>query len=76
MSKVCAICGKGPSSGRVVIRRGMAKKKGGVGRKIVRTTKRRFLPNLHRVKAVVGKSKKTILVCAACLKSGKVKKAV
>jgi len=54
----------------------MAKRKGGVGRKIVRTNKRRFLPNLHKVKAMVGKTKKTIVVCAECIKSGKVKKAV
>jgi len=76
MARVCAICKKGPTAGRSVIRRGMAKRKGGVGRKIVRTNKRRFLPNLQRVRAIVGKSRKTILVCAECLKSGKVKKAV
>ncbi|MFA5069064.1 MAG: 50S ribosomal protein L28 [Candidatus Omnitrophota bacterium] len=76
MSRVCSICGKGPSSGRTITRRGMAKRKGGVGRKIVRTSKRRFLPNLQRVKAIVGKTKKTIVVCVECLKSGKVKKAV
>ena len=29
------------------MRRGMAKAKGGVGKKIVRVTKRRFLPNLQ-----------------------------
>ncbi|NQT89642.1 MAG: 50S ribosomal protein L28 [Candidatus Omnitrophica bacterium] len=75
MSKVCDICGKGPVAGRSIVRRGMAKKKGGVGRKIVRTNKRRFLPNLVKVKAIVGKATKTIKVCVKCLKSGKVKKA-
>ena len=76
MSKVCAICGKGPTAGRTITRRGMAKKKGGVGRKIVRKSKRRFLPNLQKVKAMVGKRKKTITVCVECIKHGKVKKAV
>lgn len=76
MAKVCSVCGKGPSTGRTITRRGMAKKKGGIGRKIVRTSKRRFLPNLHKVKALVGKTRKTIVVCVECLKSGKVKKAV
>lgn len=76
MAKVCSICGKGPSTGRTITRRGMAKRKGGVGRKIVRTNKRRFLPNLHKVKAFVGKTPKTIVVCVECLRSGKVKKAI
>ena len=76
MSRVCSICGKGPRAGRTVTRRGMAKRKGGVGRKIVRTNKRRFLPNLQKVKAMIGKTKKTIVVCVECIKNGKVKKAV
>ena len=76
MSRVCAICGKGPAAGRTITRRGMAKRKGGVGRKIVRTSKRRFLPNLQKVRAIVGKTRKTITVCAECIKHGKVKKAV
>ena len=76
MSRVCEICGKGTVAGRVIKRRGMAKRKGGVGKKILRITKRRFVPNLVKVKAIVGKSKKTITVCVECLKSGKVKKAI
>lgn len=75
MSKVCFICGKRPVAGRQIVRRGLAKKKGGVGRKIVRVSKRRFLPNLQKVKAVVGGSVKRIKVCTVCLKSGRVKKA-
>jgi large subunit ribosomal protein L28 len=76
MSKRCEICGKGPVAGRVIKRRGMAKAKGGVGKKTLRINKRRFLPNLVKVKALIGKTTKTIKVCVACLKSGKVKKAV
>lgn len=76
MSKVCEICGKGPIAGRSITRRGMAKKKGGVGKKIVRTSKRRFLPNLRKIKAIIDGSKRTIRVCVECLKSGRVKKAV
>jgi large subunit ribosomal protein L28 len=76
MSRVCSVCGKGPSTGRTITRRGMAKRKGGVGRKIVRTNKRRFLPNLKKIKAIVGKTTKTIVVCVECLRSGKVKKAI
>lgn len=76
MSKICSICGKGPVSGKSIVRRGLAKAKGGVGKKIVRTTKRRFLPNLISIKAIIGKSKKTIKVCVKCLKSNKVRKTV
>ena len=76
MARVCKICGRGPIAGSSIKRRGMAKAKGGVGKKILRKNKRRFLPNLVRVKAIVGTTKKTIRVCVACLKSGKVKKAI
>lgn len=37
--------------------------------------KRRFNPNLQRVRAVVTGRKKTIVVCTSCLKSGRVQKA-
>lgn len=76
MSRKCEICGKAPTAGRTVTRRGMAKRKGGVGQKIVRINKRRFLPNLKRIKAVVGKSRKTITVCTECIRNNRVKKAI
>jgi large subunit ribosomal protein L28 len=76
MSKFCEICGKGPAAGRTIVRRGMAKRKGGVGRKIVRTSKRRFLPNLKKIRAVIDGRVKTIKICVRCLTGGKVKKAV
>ena len=75
MSKICQVCGKGPHAGRSIARRGMAKKKGGAGQKITGLTKRRFLPNLQAVKAIVNGKAKRIRVCTKCLKAGKVKKA-
>ncbi len=75
MSKICEICGKRPVAGKTIKRRGMAKKKGGVGRKITGISARRFSPNLQRVKAIVGGAVKTIRVCTECIKSGKVIKA-
>lgn len=75
MSKVCEICGKRPVAGKTIKRRGMAKKKGGVGRKITGISTRRFLPNLQRVKALIGGAVKTIRVCTECIRSGKVVKA-
>ncbi len=75
MSRICEICGKKPAAGRRITRRGLAKKKGGVGQRITGITKRRFLPNLKRVKAIINGKTKRIKICTKCLKAGKVKKA-
>jgi len=72
MSKICEICGKRPVAGRTIVRRGMAKKKGGVGQKITGITARRFLPNLKSVRTFVNGTSKKLLVCVKCLKAGKV----
>lgn len=75
MAQVCAICGKRPVAGRKMKRRGLAKKKGGVGRRITGVAKRRFMPNLQRIRALVNGKPRKILVCTGCLKAGKVIKA-
>ena len=75
MSKVCAICGKSTMRGNVVQRRGLAKKKGGVGKKTTSITKRVFRPNLQKIKLVIGGKIQKAWVCAKCIKSGKVQKA-
>jgi len=75
MSKVCEICHKGPVTGRSIVRKGLAKKKGGVGRRIVRTSKKIFYPNLQKIRVKLGGGIKAIRVCTACLRSGKVQKA-
>ncbi|MBG0777120.1 MAG: 50S ribosomal protein L28 [Desulfovibrionaceae bacterium] len=62
MSKECAICGKKPQVGNNVSH---AHNK----------TKRRFMPNLQNVKAVLPSGEvKRISVCTRCLRSGKVVK--
>lgn len=76
MSKICLICGKKPVAGRTIKRRGLSKKKGGVGLKTTGVNIRRFMPNLKTVRAIVDGSPKRIRVCVKCLKAGKVKKAV
>jgi large subunit ribosomal protein L28 len=75
MARRCQICGVGPMAGRTITRKGMPKKKGGVGRKITRTTKRRFLPNVQRVRALINGATRSILVCTRCIKAGKIQKA-
>jgi large subunit ribosomal protein L28 len=58
MSKVCSITGSKPSRGHVIHRRGMAKKKGGVGRHVTANVPRMFNPNLHEHRIWVPELKK------------------
>ncbi|MCK5850578.1 MAG: 50S ribosomal protein L28 [Kiritimatiellae bacterium] len=75
MSRVCEICGKGPVAGNTIVRHGMAKKKGGIGLHITGVTKRRFLPNVHKIRVRENGGVTRRKVCAACIKAGKVAKA-
>lgn len=59
----CDICGKGPATGNNVSH---ANNK----------TKRRWLPNLQKVRAKVNGGARRLTVCTTCLKSGRVTKAV
>lgn len=74
MIKQCIICGKSRLAGKVLTRKGLAKKKGGTGSKIARATKKFFLANLQRVTILQGNRKRTVYACAKCIKAGKVKK--
>ncbi len=63
MSKMCEICGKKPMSGNNVSH-------------AHNVTKRRFNPNLQRVRALVDKGNvRRVDVCTQCIKSGYVIKA-
>ena len=62
MARVCEICGKGPVSGNNISH-------------AHNRTRRRWMPNLQRVRIMVGQVKKQVYVCTGCLKSGKVRKA-
>lgn len=75
MAKICEICGKGPVTGNRIIRKGLPKKKGGIGLHTTGITRRRFLPNLQKIKVNLKGSVRSRLVCSSCLKSGKVVKA-
>ena len=75
MGQVCEICGKHKAFGGHITRRGLAKKKGGIGMHVVKNTKREFKPNLKSVRAMVNGGVKRLTVCTACLRSGKVVKA-
>ncbi len=75
MANICEICGKKPVLGRSLTYRGVAKKKGGVGKKITGNPKRRFLPNIQRVKAMMDGAARYIKVCAGCIRANLVIKA-
>ena len=62
MSKVCSITGSKPSRGSVIHRRGMAKKKGGVGRHVTKNVPRTFQPNLREQRVWVAELKKFVRV--------------
>lgn len=61
MSKMCEICGKKPVVGNNISH-------------AHNVTKRRFNPNLQRVRTIQNGSTKRILVCTNCIKSGRVVK--
>jgi large subunit ribosomal protein L28 len=62
MALKCELCGKGPHYGNVVSHAN-------------NTRRRRWNPNLKRVRAVVDGVRKQVRVCAACIRLGRVKKA-
>lgn len=61
MSRACEVCGK----------------KSGVGNSVShsnRKTKRRWRPNLQKIRVLTGGTSGRSVVCASCIKSGKVLK--
>jgi large subunit ribosomal protein L28 len=59
MAATCDVCGKGPEFGHNISHSH-------------RRTKRRWNPNIQRIKTVTGGTTKRINVCTSCLKAGKV----
>ncbi len=74
MARICELTGKGPSKGSIIWRSGKPKKQGGIGTHITAITKRRFLPNLQRVKAVVDGEVRYIRVSTRASKKGLITK--
>ncbi len=76
MPRVCQLSGKKTTSGRTYARRGLAKAKGGIGKKTTGRTLRKFKPNIQRVRAVVDGRVVRIKVAAKFLRRGLVVKPV
>jgi large subunit ribosomal protein L28 len=62
MAQKCEICGKGPQYGNIISHANNVRR-------------RRWNPNLRRVRALVNGARKQLRVCTSCLRSGRVKKA-
>jgi large subunit ribosomal protein L28 len=62
MAYRCEICGKGPSFGNTISHAHNVRR-------------RRWNPNLRRVRALVEGVRKHVRVCTACIRSGRVTKA-
>ena len=75
MARICELTGKRPIKGSIIWRSGKSKKTGGIGTHITAITKRRFFPNLQRVKAVVDGEVRYVRVTANAIKKGLIVKA-
>ena len=62
MAATCDVCGKGPGFGNNVSHSQVK-------------TKRRWDPNIQRVRAMISGTPKRLNVCTSCLKAGKVERA-
>ena len=63
MARMCTICGKKPRTGNQIS-------------PSFRHTKRRWLPNLQRVRAMTEDGPRRIRVCTSCIRNGKVNKVI
>ena len=74
MARECYFTGKKTKFGRSIARRGKAKYLGGVGRKVTGISKRRFKPNIQKVRALVDGRVMRIRVSAKAIRMGLVVK--
>ena len=76
MSRICAITGKRPVTGGRIIHKGVSKKAGGIGLQLVKNNKRKFRPNLQRVRVKLPSGQvKRMWVAVKAIKAGKIQKA-
>lgn len=74
MPRVCALSGKKTHIGRQYTRRGLAKSKGGVGKKITGKSPRTFKPNIQRIRVVINGRVVRMKVAAKFIRRGLVVK--
>ncbi|MDD5458244.1 MAG: 50S ribosomal protein L28 [Phycisphaerae bacterium] len=74
MSRECYFTGKKTIAGNTIARRGKAKYLGGVGRNVTGITKRKFKPNIQKVRALIDGKVCRLKVSAKAIKMGLVTK--
>lgn len=76
MARVCYFTGRRTHAGQSISRRGKAKYLGGVGKKVTGVCKRKFKPNIQRVRAVIDGKICRIKVSVKAIRMGLVVKPV
>jgi large subunit ribosomal protein L28 len=74
MSKACEVCGKSVSMGNRIVRHGLAKAKGGIGLHTTGISRRKFSPNLQKIRVLENGGVVRKTVCTACIRSEKITK--
>ena len=75
MARICAITGKRPTVGSIIHRKGQSKKSGGIGTHITSITRRKFRPNLQKIRIrTANGGTKRVLVAVKAIKAGLVEK--
>jgi large subunit ribosomal protein L28 len=75
MPRQCKTCGKRVTYGNSISRRGIAKYKGGIGLNTTGISRRRYKPNLQKLRVLTANgSIERQRICAKCMRSGKIKK--
>jgi large subunit ribosomal protein L28 len=74
--KACIITGRRPVKGNIINRKGQSKKSGGIGTHVTSITKRKFRPNLQRIRIrLANGGTKRVWVSVKAIKAGLVQKA-
>jgi len=76
MPRVCHFTGRRTSVGNTIARRGKAKYLGGVGVKTTGVTKRKFKPNIQKVRAVIDGRIVRVKASTKAIRSGLIVKPV
>ena len=74
MSRECYFTGKRTTFGRSISRRGKAKHLGGVGRKVTGISRRKFKPNIQKIRAIIDGKVCRIKVSTRAIKMGLIQK--
>ena len=74
MSRECQFTGKKTVFGNSITRRGKAKRLGGVGKKVTGVTRRKFKPNIQKVRAIIDGKVRRIRVSAKAIRMGLIQK--